>query len=101
MDQQPAMAGGKDPGMCCLAAIMGLIGPRIGILVWYLVDPARWNLAFDTWIWPLLGSLFAPWTTIFYVLVFAGGVNGFDWVWIGIGIFFDLLSYTGGARARS
>jgi len=89
--------------MCCLAAIMGFIGPRFGILIWYIVDPARWQLAWGAWIWPLLMSLFAPWTTIFYMLVFPGGVHGIDWLWIGIGIFFDVLSYTGGGRegARS
>jgi hypothetical protein len=35
-----------------------------------LVDP-RINAAFDGWIWPLLGIIFLPYTTIMYVLVWS------------------------------
>ncbi len=51
----------------------------------------------------LLGFLFAPWTTLMYVVVFPGGIDGFDWIWLGFGVAFDLFSYSGGAysnRAR-
>jgi len=82
--------------MCCFAALLLIGGPRIGILVWWLVDQARWNLAFDTFLWPLLGFLFVPWTTLVYVLVFAGGIEGFDWVWLGFGLLADIFSYAGG-----
>jgi hypothetical protein len=85
--------------MCCLAAIAGLFGPRLGVLAWYLVQPGRWELAFSsTWVWPLLGSLFAPWTTLMYVAVAAGGVHGFNWFWIVLGVLADLASYTSGSR---
>ena len=50
--------------MCCLAASLLLLGPRFGILIWWLFDPARWSLAFDTFILPFLGFLFLPWTTL-------------------------------------
>ena len=82
--------------MCCFAAVLLLAGPRLGILVWWLVDQVRWNLAFDTFLVPLLGFLFLPWTTIMYVLVFQGGIAGFDWVWLGIGLFLDFSSWAGG-----
>ena len=82
--------------MCCFAAALLLAGPRLGILVWWLVDQVRWNLAFDTFLVPLLGFLFLPWTTIMYVLVFQGGITGFDWVWLGIGLFLDFSSWAGG-----
>jgi hypothetical protein len=84
--------------MCCFAALLAILGPRFGILVWYLAEPTRWNLAFSTWIWPLLGALFLPWTTLMYVAVATGGVHGFNWFWIGLGIVADIACYAGGGR---
>jgi hypothetical protein len=82
--------------MCCLATLLLLLGPRVGIFFWWLLEPARWSLAFDTFIWPFLGFLFVPWTTLMYVVVFPGGIDGFDWVWLGIGLAADVVSWTGG-----
>ncbi len=82
--------------MCCLFAVLVLLGPRIGILIWWLADQVRWNAAFDTFLLPLLGFLFVPWTTLIYVAVFPGGIDGFDWVWLGIGLMADIMSYAGG-----
>ena len=82
--------------MCCLAASLVILGPRFGILLWWLLEPARWGLAFDTFVWPFLGFLFLPWTTIMYVLVFPGGIDGFDWIWLGLGLMADVFSYAGG-----
>jgi hypothetical protein len=82
--------------MCCLAALLVILGPRFGIALWWLADQARWSLAFDTFIWPLLGFLFLPWTTLMYVLVFPGGVEGFDWALLGLAFVADVFSYAGG-----
>jgi hypothetical protein len=86
--------------MCCLAASLVILGPRFGILLWWLLEPARWSLAFDTFLWPLLGFLFVPWTTIMYVLAFPGGIDGFDWVWLGFGLLADVFSYAGGGYSN-
>jgi hypothetical protein len=83
--------------MCCLFTALVLLGPRAGILIWWLLDPARWNLAFNTFLWPLLGFIFLPWTTLMYVVVFPGGVDGFDWIWLGLGFLADVVSWSGGA----
>ena len=83
--------------MCCLFTTLVLFGPRLGILVWWLIQPVRWNAAFETFLWPFLGFLFLPWTTLMYVLIFPGGVTGFDWIWLGLGLLADITSYTGGA----
>ena len=32
-----------------------------------------------------------------YLIVYPGGLVGFDWVWLGLGLLFDILSYSGGA----
>lgn len=91
--------------MCCLLAIAGLIGPRIAIVAWYLLDPVRWATVFQgMWLWPILGALFVPWTTLVYVLLApAGGIQGLG----GLGLLllivalvFDLASYGGGVRSR-
>jgi hypothetical protein len=82
--------------MCCLATLLVVLGPRVGIVFWWLVEPARWNLTFDTFIWPFLGFIFLPWTTLMYVLVFPGGIDGFDWVWLGMGFLLDIFSTAGG-----
>ena len=43
----------------------------------------------------LLGLVFLPWTTLMYVIVAVGGVTGFDWVWIGLAVISDIVSYSG------
>ena len=83
--------------MCCLFTVMVLVGPRLGIVVWGLAQPARWELAFSTFVWPLLGFVFLPWTTLMYVAVAPGGVTGIDWLGIVVAVLADLASYTGGA----
>ena len=70
--------------MCCMFTSLVLFGPRMVILLWWLIQPWRWSLAFDTFFWPFLGFLFLPWTTLMYVMVAPGGVTGFDWLWLGL-----------------
>jgi len=82
--------------MCCFFAVLAFLGPRAAILVWWIVDQARWSAAFDTFIWPLLGFIFLPWVTLAYVLVFPGGIEGFDWIWLGLALLLDLSSWAGG-----
>jgi len=62
------------------------------------MQPARWQVTFpNSWLVPLLGSLFLPWLTLMYVIIAPGGVTGFDWVWLGLALVADLASYGGGA----
>jgi len=80
-----------------------LVGPRGAILVWWLLQQSRWELAFNSFFWPLIGFLVAPWTTLMYVVVFPGGVDGFDWVWMAFAIAGDLIAWASGGytnRAR-
>jgi hypothetical protein len=83
--------------MCCLFTTLVLLGPRAGILIWWLIQPLRWQIAYPNFIWPLLGFFFLPWTTLMYAVVFPGGLTGFDWIWIGLGILADVASYSGAA----
>ena len=82
--------------MCCFWTALVFLGPRAGILIWWLAAPLRWQAAFASWIWPLLGFLFVPWTTLMYVVVAPGGIDGFDYVWLVIAISFDVFTWFGG-----
>ena len=81
--------------MCCMLTALVFIGPRFAILVWWLVNPAYVGAAFDSWLLTLLAWAFIPWTVLCYLLVYTGGVVGFDWVVIILGILADIASYTG------
>jgi hypothetical protein len=85
---------------CCLFVTVLAGAPRLAFLLWWLFQPVRINATFHTFVWPLLGVLFLPWTTLMYVLVFPGGIVGFDWVWLGLAFAVDIATYTGGARSR-
>jgi hypothetical protein len=82
--------------MCCLVLTAGFIGPRIALLIWWIFGD-RVELAFDSWVWPLLGLLFLPWTTLTYLLVWSpiGGVDGGEWIVVALGFLLDVLSYSG------
>ena len=86
--------------MCCLLVVLALLGPRAGIVLWWLFDMSRWASAFNSFIWPLLGFIFLPWTTLAYVLVFPQGINGLDLLALILGIIIDLGSYGGGYKKR-
>ena len=83
--------------MCCVFTTLLLLGPRVAGAIWWLVQPVRWQAAFNgSWLWPLLGLVFVPWLTLMYVLVAPGGIVGFDWVWLGLALVGDIGSYSGG-----
>jgi hypothetical protein len=77
-------------------ASMVLIGPRFAILVWWLFDQTRWQLAFENFFIAFIGFFLAPWTTLMYVAVFPNGVNGFDWIIMGFAVLADVASWTSG-----
>jgi len=82
--------------MCCAFLLAFGIGPRIALVfVWIFGD--RVDNAFSSWVWPLLGLFFLPWTTLMYVLAWGPlyGVSGWGWVLVAIGVFLDLATYSG------
>jgi hypothetical protein len=92
--------------MCCFFLGLVVLGPRIIGAFWWLFQPLRWQNAFDNmggglwWIWPVLGLIFLPWTTLMWVIVSPGGVNGWDWFWIVLMLVGDIMSYAGGVGRR-
>ena len=83
--------------MCCFFTALVLFGPRLALLVWWLLNPVYIGAAFGNWIVPLLGFIFLPWTLLMYFIIFPGGIVGFDWIWLALGVFADIASYSGGA----
>ncbi len=86
--------------MCCLITILILIGPRATALIWALTDQSRWNATFDTVILPCMGILFLPWTTLAYVLLAGGGVEGLEWALLIFAFLIDIGSVSGGAAGN-
>jgi hypothetical protein len=91
--------------MGCFFTILVVLGPRVGDVVWWRVNPGRWDRALGGWpitgwLWPVLGIVFVPWATMTYLVVFPGGVVGWDWLWIGLAVVSDIAGYTDAAARR-
>jgi hypothetical protein len=87
---------------CCLLAVVGSFFPRIALLLMWIFTTYV-DRAFTSFIWPLLGLIFLPFTTIFYCLSWnpvTHGVHGAAWIWVIIGLLLDLGSYASGGRGR-
>ena len=87
--------------MCCLLAVMVLIGPRFAFVLWWIFGD-RVDQAFDSVLWPLLLLIFLPWTGLAYLIVWSavGGVSGWEWVVVAIGLVVDLSSVSSRAGKR-
>ena len=83
--------------MCCLFTTLVLLGPRVVGALWWLFRPGYWQTVFGTWIWPLLGLIFLPWTTLMFAILAPRGIYGFEWLWIVLAVVADLATYGGGA----
>ena len=88
--------------MPCLFALIAIFSPRLALLLLWLFTNYV-DHAFAGWILPLLGLLFAPWTTLFYVLVDVapGPIHVAGWILVGLGVVMDLSSYAQAARRRA
>ncbi len=78
----------------CFFALALSVAPRIVLLLAWLFS-SRWDIVWrGQWLLPLLGILFLPYTTIMYLLTWSpGGVQGWDWMWLILGVFMDILHW--------
>ena len=59
-----------------LLAVLGLIFPRVAAAFLYFFT--NWfDVVFSTWLWPLVGFIFAPYTLLWYSIV----MNWYGGVW--------------------
>ena len=88
--------------MGCFLIILAVLVPRIVLAVIWLFT--HWfSLVFESVLWPLLGFLFMPYSTLTYMgaVLNAGGVNGFWLVLLIIAVIADLSHLGGGGVLRS
>jgi len=81
--------------MTCLFAIIGAFAPRLAFILLWIFTPLV-NEAFNSIVLPILGVIFLPFTTLFYVLVIniLGPYNIWGWALILIGFLLDLRNYS-------
>jgi len=84
--------------MPCLFALLAAFAPRVALFFVWIFTPLV-TRAFGSFIVPLLGIIFLPFTTLIYVLVWTPGVGvtGWGWLWVVLGVLLDLGSYGGSA----
>jgi hypothetical protein len=79
--------------MGCLFVVFAGAFPRIADIMLWIARPNQFLAPFDgNWIWPLLGIVFLPLTTLFYVFMWRPGIGmqGFDWFWIFLAVMLDI-----------
>lgn len=87
--------------MCCVVVLLALVGPRVVlVLLWLFTNYL--SRAFDAFLWPLLGFLFLPWTTLAYAIAQneLGGPSGVGLIVLVLGFLIDIGALGGGARGR-
>jgi hypothetical protein len=83
----------NNSGGCLTAFVSGF--SRIVLLIYYFSRPVAWNAAFPGgFLLPCLGFLFLPFTTLVYAWLMqgVGGIQGIDWLWLGLAVFSDIAS---------
>jgi hypothetical protein len=81
--------------MGCLFVLMAAFAPRLLVIFAWIARPTYVDAVFDTWIFPLLGLIFLPFTTLIYLFLGAPpqGIEGLDWLWIALAVLLDLSHY--------
>jgi len=88
--------------MCLAYAVFLFVGPRAGLALWWLLDQARFNRVYDSFLLPALGFIFLPVTTIMYTIVWqVGGLDGWGWFWMVLGFFCDIAAYAPGGYSSN
>ncbi len=86
--------------MYCLVGCIGLVTPRLAIVL-VVIFSDYIGRAYDTLMWPVLGFLFMPATTLAYAWAInsRGSVEGLQLVVVVIAVLIDLGMIGGSARA--
>lgn len=88
--------------MPCLLVILALCFPRVVLACIYLLNTPYLQSVFQTILWPVLGFLFMPYTTLAYAWGMHQGVgmSGLPLVVLIVAVLVDLGVVGGGAKAR-
>ncbi len=84
--------------MCCFVTLFLLIGPRFALVCMWLFSDMVSRAFNNSFFIPLLGIIFLPFTTIFYVIIaqYVGLANPLAWALIIAGFIIDISTYGGG-----
>jgi hypothetical protein len=80
------------------------IFPRLADVFLWIARPVLFTAPFNgNWIWPLLGIIFLPFSTLLYVLLWTPGIglSGWDWIWVALAAVMDVTNWVGHYRART
>lgn len=88
----------------CLIGCIALVFPRLALALLWLFGGAYLLRPFGSWLWPLLGFLFLPLTTITFAFAFnslgtPGVMSPFGWLLTVVALLAD-LGLLGGSRAQ-
>ena len=83
--------------MGCFFALLAVLSPRFALLVLWIFTNEVTKAFHGSFIWPFLGLIFLPFTTLIYCLVYAVGigVTGWGWLWVILGFILDIAAYGG------
>ena len=88
--------------MGCLFVLIALLSPRFALVLTWIFTP--WvDRAFGPVIWPILGILFLPLTTLLYVILWntgGHGVTGWEWIVVVFAFFGDVAAHAAGAARQ-
>ena len=88
--------------MGCLVVLIALFSPRLALALTWIFTP--WvDRAFGPIIWPILGIIFLPLTTLLYVILWntgSRGVTGWEWIVVILAFFGDVAAHSVSAARR-
>lgn len=85
--------------MCCPVLLIAFFGPRVALVYLWLIGYL--NGIFSAPLWPILGFIFLPFTTLAYAFAMHnGGMTDFWKILVIVAALVDLGVVGGGARER-
>jgi hypothetical protein len=85
-----------------LFALLAGVFPRTAFAVYWIARPSVVDAVCGSFIWPLLGLIFLPFTTLMHTIRWTPGtgISGWDWPWVGIAVMLDRGHYGASAHGN-
>ena len=100
---RPRRLAKEETALGCIFVLIALLSSRLALALVWIFTP--WvDRAFSTLVWPILGIIFLPWTTLLYVLFWntgGRGVTGWEWIFVILAVLVDVSSDGASARRRA
>jgi hypothetical protein len=89
--------------MPCFVGCLALLFPRIALILVWLLGGNYLGAAYQTTLWPVLGFIFMPLTTLAYAWAWhigGGSISGLGLVVVVVAVLIDLGTLGGGASHK-